>query len=150
MRVCNQTWLVDALCWPPQFSGVKGHVSRSKFKINIKCESLQLSNHMPVCNQTWFKDVLCWPPQYSRVKGHASRSKVKWGQIPFTCNTLLGLITFQPYRMPVCNQTWLVDALDWPPWYSGVKGHVNRSKVKWGQISYISNRVHYSSTTCLF
>ena len=23
---------VDALCWPPQYSGVKGHVSRSKVK----------------------------------------------------------------------------------------------------------------------
>ena len=82
MPVCNQTWLIDALCWPPQYSGVKGHVSRSK----VKCESLRarlyyglikLANHMHVCNQTWLVDALCWPPQYSGVKGHVSRSKVK-------------------------------------------------------------------------
>ena len=54
-----------------------------------------------------------------------SRSKVKCESLPAT---LLGLITSN--HMPVCNQTWLVDALCWPPQYSGVKGHASRSNVK--------------------
>ena len=53
-------------------------------------------------------------------------------------------------HMPVCNQTWLVDALYWPPWYSGVKGHISRSRVKWGQINYFNYRISNSSTIGIF
>ena len=40
-------------------------------------------------------------------------------------------------HVPVCNQTWLDDAPYWPPWCSGVKGHISRLEVKWGQITIL-------------
>ena len=38
MPVCDQTWLVDALCRPPQYFGVKGHVRNVKdqMRSNVK------------------------------------------------------------------------------------------------------------------
>ena len=50
MPVCNQTWLVDALCWPPQYSGVKGHVSRSKVNVKVYLQdSIMIDNFPTIC-----------------------------------------------------------------------------------------------------
>ena len=62
--VCNQTWLVDALYWPPWYSGVKGQM-RSNVKVYLQ-DSITVDNfptlHHSDCDQTWLVDALYWPP----------------------------------------------------------------------------------------
>ena len=71
---------------------------------------------MPVCNQTWLKDALCWPAQYSKVKGHVSRSKGQMrSNVKVYLQDSIRVDNLISNRMPVCNQTCLVDALDWLP-----------------------------------
>ena len=78
-------------------------------------------------------DGICPMLAFMIFWGQRSHKLIKGHMWRCTCKTLQRLIIFGNPKS-VCNQTWLVDALCWPPSYSGVKGHISRSKVKWGQM----------------
>ena len=92
--------------------------------------------HLKSWSPIWTKlGLLIWygKLQYVHaVKSHIPRSKVIWRQVVKYAENVK-MTSFEKFKSDL-NQTWFIDMIWEPSYVHGIKGHIPRSKVIWGQV----------------